>query len=128
MSEEDDIGADCPNLCFCPMLLRDLRFDNLNLIWEYLCVRNEFAAICNRLRFNKMNPGYKQMSFQGLFAPMEEATSGEVKLTLSDAWLPWGEGYGEDMTRSRTSLLSHPSYSRVPWDSTKQTHEPDNET
>lgn len=100
--ESDYSWAECINLAW---LLRDLRFDNLNLVWESLCARNEFAAVSNRL-----NPEYKQLEFQGLFARVDTLAS-EVKMEMSDVW---GEGVG-----SRLSLLSQPSYSHVPWTSTE---------
>lgn len=101
--ESDYSWAECINLAW---LLRDLRFDNLNLVWESLCARNEFAAVANRLHFNRRNPEYKQLEFQGLFARVDTLAS-EVKMEMSDVW---GEGVG-----SRLSLLSQPSYSHVPW-------------
>ncbi|KAI5710055.1 hypothetical protein M8J76_001544 [Diaphorina citri] len=104
------LESDCqmsPNIW---ILLRDLKFTNLNLIFEYFCLRNEMDAFHNRLKKNRFDPNYKDRTFKGLHTEQEETES-----------IIMDECMEEEENQDKISLYSHPSY-KIDWQSSHRAY------
>lgn len=103
-----------------PQMLRDLKFANLNLIFEYFCLRNEFVAASNRVKFycHRRDPNI-QLKFCGLFALEAEPEESEESVVVESPQSFHDEYEGEQFENvsvySRDSLHSRLSYGAVPW-------------